>query len=86
VQARRVTTGGGLVGDVVREVRGEVGGILLLVLSGVGIVGLRDSLGKRKKVVRYRWLCGDVASQRCTEGVGSGRGVGRCVCNPEGVT
>jgi hypothetical protein len=87
VQARRVATGWGLVGDAVREVRGEVGGILLLVLSGVGVVGLRDSLGKKeKKVVRCRWLCDDVASQRCTEGVGRGRGVGRCVGNPEGVT
>jgi hypothetical protein len=56
--------GWGLVGDVVREVRGEVSGILLLVLSGVGVVGLRDSLSKKeKKVVRCRWLCDDVASQ-----------------------
>jgi hypothetical protein len=42
-----VTTGRGLVGDVVREVRGEVGGNLLLVLSSVGVIGLRDSLGKK---------------------------------------
>jgi hypothetical protein len=76
-------------GEAVGDVRGELGVCtLLLVLSGVGVVGLRDRLGEGRKKNGTMQVAVQLRGKNQRWALGIGRAEALCIGagNPEGVT